>query len=337
MKRLPWIGGAGLLLACVGCDATTNQQAKLLVQPDAWVGRAMEWWVDPAGRLEEAGRIDTHRRIEVEPGVEIDCWLIKSRLYDDEAGNRDTLFEGRLTRGTVVLLHPLMTGKAWFLGVGERLADRGWDVLLLDLRGHGYSGGRFTTWGAREKRDVKKVVDEVLGTEGVSQDVYVCGSSMGGGVAIQYAAIDPRCRGVVAVSPPAGAVSVFRRILCLLAEPFFQRAVDRAGELADFDPADASALAAAEKLQCPLVVVHGSWDCIVPFRHGERIFEASSAPQKKLIALPGVGHVAEVGRTGWLTERIEEVADMSRVARRDAAPARTVARADLPSRSTDGR
>ena len=324
MKRISWIGCAAVVLACMGCNATTEQEAKLLVQPAGWVGRTMEWCVGPAERLEKAGRIDAHRRVEVEKGVEIDVWLIKSRLYDEVANNKGSIFEGRLTRGTVVLLHPMMAGKAWFLNLGERLAGRGWDVVLMDLRGHGASGGEYTTWGVREKQDVKKVIDVVLGTEAVSEKVYACGSSMGGSVAIQYAAIDPRCQGVVAVSPPAGALGVFRRILCLLAEPFFHRAVDRAGRMANFNPANASAVAAAGKLTCPLVVIHGSWDCLVPLSQGEAIVAASSAPKKKLIPLRGVGHVAEIGRMGWLTDQIDVLADMSRECSPPERPVRTI-------------
>jgi len=323
MKRTSWIGCAALALACVGCEQATDQQAKLLIRPVGWIGRAMEWCAGPAERLEETGRIDAHRRVEVEEGVEIDVWLIKSRLYDESAGNKGSIFEGRLTRGTVVLLHPMLTGKAWFLGMGERMAKRGWDVVLMDLRGHGFSDGEYTTWGVREKQDVKKVVDEILAGEAVSGNVYACGSSAGGSIAIQYAAIDPRCKGVVAVAPPAGAVGIFRRILCLLAEPYFQRAVKRAGEMADFDPADASAVAAAKKLKCPLVVIHGSWDLLVPFQNGERIFQAAGSEKKRLIPLKYVGHISEIGRTGWLTDQMDTLADMSH---EKAGPVRTVAR-----------
>jgi len=327
MKRIASIVLAAGLLACLGCEATTNQEARLLVQPAGWVGRAIEQCVGPADRLQQAGRIDSHRRVEVEEGVEIDVWVLKSRLYDQAADNRENLFEGRMTRGTIVLLHPMLTGKAWFLGLGERLADRGWDVVLLDLRGHGFSGGDYTTWGVREKHDVKKVVDDVLAHEAVSGKVYACGSSMGGSVAIQYAAIDPRCQGVVAISPPAGAIGVFRRMLCLLAEPYFQKAVNRAGEMAEFDPADASTVAAAKQLQCPLVVIHGSWDLVVPFSQGEAIVQASSAPKKKLIPVRFAGHAAELGRIGWLSDQIDVMADMSRAHRPDLPPDRTVARA----------
>jgi len=324
MKRISLIALLALLpLASAGCEANTEQEARLLVVPVNWIGRAMEYCAGPRERLLKNGRIDLHRRVKTPDGVEIDVWVIHSRLYDERADNKGSLFEGRITRGTVVMLHPLLVGKTWFLGLGEKLADRGWDVVLMDLRGHGHSGGQYVTWGAKEKRDVKAVVDELLETQPVSKKIYACGSSTGGSVAIQYAAIDPRCKGVIAMAPPAGAVDVFRRLLCLLPEARFEAALKRAGEMADFDPAEASAVAAAGELSCPMILVHGSWDFLVPLRNSEQIANATSAP-KKLIALKCVGHASEIGRTGWLTDQMDILAGMGQT--REPA-ARTITRA----------
>ncbi len=312
MKRISLLGWLVLIpLASAGCDAQTDQEARLLVVPVQWVGKTMEFCAGPRERLLKSERIDVHHRVKTADGVEIDVWVIKSRLYDEAAKNKGSLFEGKITRGTVVMLHPLMVGKTWFLGMGQKLADRGWDVVLMDLRGHGYSQGQYVTWGVKEKRDVKAVMDELIRTQPISEEIYACGSSTGGSVAIQYAAIDPRCKGVIALAPPAGAIDVFRRLLCLLPESRFEAALKRAGQVADFDPAEASAVAAAGELSCPLILIHGSWDLLVPFRHSEQIADATSAP-KKVIPLKYVGHASEVGRSGWLTEQMDVLADMAR-------------------------
>ncbi len=310
MKRISVIGVAMLTAGVLaGCSAQTEQEAKMLVEPTRWPGRTMEFFAGTSKFLLKTGRISSHRRVTVEEGVERDTWVIRSRLSDRQAGRDGSLFESKLTRGTVVLLHPLMAGKAWFLGLGEKLATRGWDVVLMDLRGHGYSTGPYTTWGAREKRDVKAVMDELLETEPIHDRIYVCGSSMGAGVAIQYAAIDSRCKGVIAIAPPVDATEVFRKMLFLLPKVRFDKAVGRAGELADFNPADASALAAAEKLQCPLMVVQGRWDMLVSVDEAESIFAAADTP-KKYIQLKYAGHAAEVGRTTWLAGQMDALAAM---------------------------
>jgi len=323
MKRTSLIGALSLvLLLSAGCAQKTEREAKLLVVPVDWIGKTMEWCAGPRERLLKTERIDLHRRVKTSDGIEIDAWVIKSRLYDEQADNKGSLFESKVTRGTVVMLHPLLMGKSWFLREGRQLADRGWDVILLDLRGHGYSGGQYITWGVKEKRDVKTVVDKLVATEPLSDKIYVCGSSTGGSVAIQYAAIEPRCKGVIALAPPAGAVGVFRRILFLLPESSFDKALKRASEIAEFDPTEASAVAAAKKLSCPIILIHGSWDPLVPFSNSEQIADATGAP-KKLIGLKCVGHAPEIGRAGWLTDQVDVLADM---ARQEETATRTITR-----------
>jgi len=312
MKRISLVGWPAIAaLAFAGCASQTEREARLLVVPVNWIGKTMEWCAGPRERLLKNERIDLRRRVKTPDGIEIDVWVIKSRLYDKGADNKGSLFESRITRGTVVMLHPLLMGKTWFLRMGQDLAERGWDIILLDLRGHGYSGGQYITWGFKEKHDVKAVVDELIKTQPLSDKVYVCGSSTGGSIAIQYAAIDPRCKGVIALAPPAGAIDIFRRMLFLVPESNFETALKRAAEMADFDPTQASAVAAAKKLSCPLILIHGSWDWLVPFRNSEQIADATSAP-KKLIPLKYVGHASEIGRDGWLSDQMDVLSDMAR-------------------------
>jgi len=252
------------------------------------------------------GRTDSNRRIETADGIKIDLWVIKSRR---EAADAATTRPA--ARGTVVVLHPLLAGKAWFLGTGVVLARRGWDVVLMDLRAHGYSGGKYMTWGAKEKHDVKTVVDKLLGEGEIAEPIYALGSSFGGSVAVQYAAIDPRCRGVMAIAPPQSCLEITRRMMLLDSEADYQAALAKAAEMADFDPKEASAEAAAAKLKCPLIVVHGFLDVIVPYQHGEAVFKAAPDP-KELITLWADGHASEIARKKWIADRIDQLAAMAR-------------------------
>lgn len=79
---------------------------------------------------------------------------------------------------------------------GAFLAETGYGVLLLDVRGHGDSGGRIMDLGWGAERDVADVVSW-LGARGVDR-VGVLGLSMGGEVALTAAAEDPRIAAVVA-------------------------------------------------------------------------------------------------------------------------------------------
>jgi pimeloyl-ACP methyl ester carboxylesterase len=80
---------------------------------------------------------------------------------------------------------------------GAVLAHAGSGVVLLDLAGHGDSGGRIMDFGWGAERDVSRAVTWTLQQPNV-RAVGLLGLSMGGEVALTTAAQDPRVRAVVA-------------------------------------------------------------------------------------------------------------------------------------------
>jgi uncharacterized protein len=96
-------------------------------------------------------------------------------------------------RGTVVYLHGVADNRSSAAGVIERFTRRDFDVVAYDGRAHGESDGDTCTYGFFEKDDLHRI----LGTVGPGPIVLV-GSSLGGAVALQEAAHDPRVTAVVA-------------------------------------------------------------------------------------------------------------------------------------------
>ena len=287
-----------------------EKKARLLIVPAAMPGKVMQVLTGTGQELIEQGRIHLHRALKAPDGIDIDTWVIKSGPRNDGRGGATESSENHITKGTVILLHPLMTSKSWFLKLGGRLAANGWDVVLMDLRAHGRSGGRYITWGTKEKLDVLSGMDQLLEEKAVREPIYVLGSSYGGTVAIQYAAMDPRCKGVIALGPPGGLNEIARRILLLASRSTVEAAVKRAGEIAGSDPEEASAVKAAARLSCPLLLVHGWWDLIVPHSHSRAIMKAAAGP-KKLKTLFFAGHALEIGRERWLAGQVEILVGMS--------------------------
>ncbi|MBT3200767.1 MAG: alpha/beta fold hydrolase [Phycisphaerales bacterium] len=291
-------GGVFVVFGVMGCE---QMCATRIVESVTVGGKMVLAMQGSPESLIEQGRIDAHRRVAVADGAEIDVWVIKARP-NDGSSYRDA---------TVVVIHPLMMSKGWFFSLGEQLAANGWDVVLPDLRAHGASGGKYVTWGAKDKRDIKTVVDKLLAEEIIEPKLYAMGASLGGCVAIQYAAFDTRCQGVLALAPPTGVNGVARRMYPLATQDWLDRTVVCAGELAGFDATDASAIDAAGKLKCPLILAHGRLDIIVPHNHSEQIYQAASGP-KKLISLPLTNHVTvQVGQSGWIVRQMSDLAQMT--------------------------
>ena len=153
------------------------------------------------------------------------------------------------------------------------------------------------------------------------------GASLGGLVAIQYAAMDSRVRGVMAIAPPASLKRIGRRILPLETKRDYEQALWKAGAIAGFDPYSASAVAAAGRLSCPIILAHGLLDVIVPYSHSQAIYRAAHEP-KKLIPLPFGGHDGGMGQELWIAAQLEKLPEMSMLPR-PPRPAERVTPADI--------
>ncbi|MEO5715378.1 MAG: alpha/beta fold hydrolase [Luteolibacter sp.] len=206
-------------------------------------------------------------------------------------------------RGTVIYLHGVADNRASGAGVMERFRKRGFDVIAYDSRAHGESGGEACTYGFYEKEDLRRVLDTVA-----PGPIVMIGSSLGGAVALQLAATDPRISAVVA----AESFSDFRTVATERAPFVFTQAIiEKAFKLAEeeghFQIDAASPVVAARAITVPVLVIHGAADTDTPPAHSQRILEALAGP-KRLILVPGAGHNHSLqGREVW--EEIEQWID----------------------------
>lgn len=123
-------------------------------------------------------------------------WYINSLV------SRDVLEDEKWKelRPAVLLLHDYGAARDQLLGVaGERLVRAGYDVLLIDLPGHGQSDDRAVTFGADEALAVRAAVDWLSMQPGVDSDrIGLMGQGMGAYAAMQAAPDCPQVRCVVA-------------------------------------------------------------------------------------------------------------------------------------------
>ena len=118
-------------------------------------------------------------------------------------------------------------------------------------------------------------------------------------MALQAAADDPRLSAVVAVA----TFSDLRTVATERA-PWFARQADieaafrLAGQQASFEVAAVSPVAAAARIRCPVLLVHGAEDHETPPAHSQRVFAALPG-DKRLLLVPGAGHDDALGATAW--------------------------------------
>ena len=198
----------------------------------------------------------------------------------------------------VVMAHGWLEAKEYLL-IREAilLLKHGFDVILVDLRAHGRSGGRCVTFGIWEKHDIAAVVTEAQRRGWVAERVLTYGHSLGAATMLQHAAIDPRVAGVVAMCPyvdMVGAVRSFHQAWAPWIDwPKLVAGFELVSERYGFSMADASPYQAVSHVTAPVLFVVGDSDRLLPDEeHTRRLVGAKQNGVCRYIQVPGAGHVS---------------------------------------------
>ena len=102
----------------------------------------------------------------------------------------------------VILVHPGHGSRISLDGQARLFANHGYGVLTYDRRAIGESTGDLVTSGWLDAPDLVAIVDWVAQRDDVDPNrIGVFGSSIGGGVALRAAAVEPRIAAVIADGP----------------------------------------------------------------------------------------------------------------------------------------
>ena len=179
---------------------------------------------------------------------------------------------GGPARPVVLFLHGNAGNISYWTDVYRDLVGLGADVFAVDYRGFGRSAGRPDEAGVYQ--DAAAAWAWLTQTRGVAPDrIVIYGFSLGGGVSTWLAS---RRR-------PAG----------LVLQSTFTSIPDVAGTI--FAPArwlvrtSMDSLSRIPTIDCPILVIHGSGDELVPYDLGRRLFDAAPAGTR-FHEVPGAGH-----------------------------------------------
>ncbi|MBR4170696.1 MAG: alpha/beta hydrolase [Kiritimatiellae bacterium] len=158
-----------------------------------------------------------------------------------------------------------MIGSLWVLG---ELADVGYTVASVDYPGYGLSDGSPDEEGCY--RNVHRLYDWLVETHGFSPtNIFVDGFSIGTGPATELAATRP-VGGLILEAPFLSAPRVVTRVRILPIDPF-----PNLKRIAD--------------VKCPVLIIHGTADNIVPYAQGKKLFKLANEP-KRFVSVKGADH-----------------------------------------------
>lgn len=246
-------------------------------------------------------------------------------------------------RAAVLLLHGIAEHSGRYEAVGGQLADAGFDVVAIDHRGYGRTGGRrghVDQW----PQFLDDVEDQLTEIGLLGLPTVMIGHSMGGLIAASYCVDDRPLPDLLVLSGPALGAEISRSIRFaapILARlfPYMEIKEDgdpsllstdpRVGEEFYADPlrvpyptaslgralleAIDSTRRRIDRLSTPTLVMHGGDDRLVPTEASE-IFEG--LPEVKRIVYPGLRHEIFNEPTGravvadaiaWIDDRLSQL------------------------------
>ena len=186
----------------------------------------------------------------------------------------------------------------------------GFSILAIDLPFHGASGGSSTTFGWREKDDLRAWTDWVVAETGGNTRVGTHGESMGAAIVLQHAAIDPRISFVVAdcgFAELRGLLAYkLRRDFHLPAFPFLGLASAAARVITGgMGFRMVKPIESAVRIDAPVLFVHGDVDLFIPPESSRAMYEARLAAglPSRLLVVPGADHAMSYDRDPAAYER----------------------------------
>jgi fermentation-respiration switch protein FrsA (DUF1100 family) len=147
-------------------------------------------------------------------------------------------------------------------------------VLIFDYPGYGRSEGKPTEAGCYAAGDAAYTWLTTVAKVPADR-VILYGGSLGGAIAIDLAARHPH-RAVVLVSAFTSFPDMAQKTFPWLPARWLVRnRLDNLTKIAT--------------LKTPIFIAHGTADGLIPFSHGERLYQAAHEP-KRFFPMPGTGH-----------------------------------------------
>lgn len=205
---------------------------------------------------------------------------------------------------TVILLHGLYQNRSRCMSYISIYRPLGYNILLVDLRGHGESGGDHTDWGLHDTDDMNAWI-EWLHKINPSMKIGMHGISLGAAMALIYAGSNEghQLSFVVEDSSYGNLRELARGKLIRYTgdnrlvwglealNPFFQAVmfIHTGKILHDIDP-----IHAVSQMTCPVLFLHGTMDTLIPFGTARELYNTCSSRDKKLILFEGAAHADEI-------------------------------------------
>ena len=198
-------------------------------------------------------------------------------------------------------------GKREFSGNNRLAMNLGFNVIVVDERAHGKSGGHTITFGIKERYDCLDWAEYAAKRFGPNIPIVLAGVSMGAATVLMASSLPlpSNVLAIVADCPYSSPGEIIRKVSAdaklppYLAYPFV---VVGALLFGKFKLWETSAVEAVKQTRIPILLIHGDDDRFVPCEMSEKIYAACTGTAE-LVVFPGAGHALSYLTDPMLYER----------------------------------
>ncbi len=192
------------------------------------------------------------------------------------------------TDKTIIFLHGFAENRAAGLRYLDIYLKNGFNVLLIDARAHGKSGGDSVTWGVDEKYDLDTWVNW-LAAHSPNGEIGVHGVSMGAATALMHAELNEVHKKVKFYIADS-AYADLETLLLLKAKAYFAESTlpniifPYVNIIAYWNSRctfyQAAPIRSVRKATTPILYLHGEADQLVPAAMTQELYQATKGPRK---------------------------------------------------------
>lgn len=195
-------------------------------------------------------------------------------------------------RRCVILLHGLTVNKSYVEKEAAVFRTWGYNVLLIDFRAHGRSGGNNSTFGSKETDELEKAF--AYATAQGNKKIILYGASLGAGVCIKGVSEQKVRPAAIIADMPFGTLhnhlKARARVLGFPSEPFGTLVTMWIGLERGYNGFHHDIASYAKKVSCPVMVEWGEKDRYVTRDEVEHVYASLASRNKKMVTYPDADH-----------------------------------------------
>lgn len=196
-----------------------------------------------------------------------------------------------------------------FCGGLREAIEGGFNAILVDQRAHGESGGKYLTFGIKERFDCLSWINYARTRFGADVPILLYGISMGASTVLMAAGenLPDNVAGIVAdcgYTSPKDIICTVLRANRFPVFPIYPLARLGARLFAGFDLEETSVPTAMKNCTVPVLFIHGEDDRFVPCEMSRENFRLCKSKTRRLFTVARAGHGMSymINRAGYLKE-----------------------------------